>query len=50
MVVAIGGMVRCVVTLVVEVAAVVDGEAVVISSVVVEGAEIVMHDHLIYAL
>ena len=36
-------MVRCVVTLVVEVAAVVDGEAVVITSVVVKGAEIVMH-------
>ena len=36
-------MVRCVVTLEVKLAAVVDGEVVVIASVVVEGAEIVMH-------
>ena len=50
MVVTIGGMVRCVVTLEVKVAAVVDCEVVVIASVLVEDAEIVMHDHLIYAL
>ena len=50
MVVTIGGMVRCVVTLEVKIAAVVDSEVVVIASVVVEGAEIVMHDHLTYAL
>ena len=41
---------RCVVTLEVKVAAVVGGEVVVIASVMVEGAEIVMHDHLTYAL
>ena len=50
MVVTIGGMVRCVVTLEVKVAAVVDGETVIIASIVVEGAEVVMHDHLAYAL
>ena len=50
MVVTIGGMLRGVVTLEVKVAAVADGEVVVIASVVVEGAEIVMHVHLTYAL
>ena len=38
------------VTLEVKVAAVVDSEVVVIASVMVEGAEIVMHDHLTYVL
>ena len=50
MVVTIGRMIRCVVTLEVKVAAVVGREEVVIASIVVEGAEIVMHDHLTYAL
>ena len=50
MVVTIGGMVRCVVTLEVKVAAVVDCEVVVIASVMVEGAEIVMHDHPTHVL
>ena len=50
MVVTIGRMIKCVVTLEVKVAAVVDGEVVVIASVMVEGAEIVMHDHVTYAL
>ena len=49
MVVTIGGMVRCVVTLEVKVTAVVGGE-VVVASVLVESAEAVMHDHLTYAL
>ena len=49
MVVTIGGIVRGVVTLEVTVAAVVDCEEVVIA-VMVEGAEIVMHDHLTCAL
>ena len=42
MVVTIGGMVRCVVTLEVKIAAVVEGEIVVITLVVVKDAEIVM--------
>ena len=47
MVVTIGGMVRCVVTLEVKVA---DSEIVVIASCLMEGAEIVIQDHLTYAL
>ena len=48
MVVTIGGMVRCVVTLEVKVAAVVGGEVVVIALVVVKDAEIVMHARKVY--
>ena len=48
MVVIIGGMVRGVVILEVKVAAMVDGEVVVIASVMVEDAEIVMHARKAY--
>ena len=44
----IGGMIRCVVTLEVKVAAVVDGEIVVITLVVVKDAGIVMHARKAY--
>ena len=43
MVVTLGGIIRGLVTLEVKVAAVVGGEVVVIASVMVEGAEVVMH-------
>ena len=50
MVVTVGRMVRCVVTLEVKVAAVIDSEIVVIASCLMEGAEIVIQNHLTYAL